>query len=185
MNTIRIEPTPNPNALKFIVDQKLMDFGSRSYPDAGAANGDSLAAQLFAIPDVDSVFYMPDFVTISKTDAGDWDSIVGQVRSVLDSYHPNGAAAVAAVSPTENGSTGSAEENDLMERISLIIDKKVKPALAADGGGLELLGLNDYTLRVRYHGACGSCPSSTAGTLRAIGNLLKSEVDERLVVVPG
>jgi Fe-S cluster biogenesis protein NfuA len=184
MNTVRIEPTPNPNALKFMVDQKLMDFGSRSYPDAGAANGDSLAAQLFAIPDVESVFYMTDIVTISKTEAGDWDSIVGQVRSVLDSYNTNGAAEVSA-SPTENGSTGSTEENDLLERISLIIDKKVKPALAADGGGLELLGLNDYTLRVRYHGACGSCPSSTAGTLRAIGNLLKNEVDERLVVVPG
>jgi Fe-S cluster biogenesis protein NfuA len=182
MNIVRIEPTPNPNALKFIVDQPLLDVGSRSYTHQEAASEDPLAAKLFGIPEMESVFYMSNFVTVSKTNLGNWDAIVDQVRTILNEHMPE---TVAQSNLQDNAEAASTEEAILLEKISYILDKKVRPALAGDGGGLELLGLNGYTLRVRYHGACGSCPSSTAGTLRAIGNLLKNEVDERLVVVPG
>lgn len=185
MNIVRIEPTPNPNAVKFIADQPLLELGSRSYTSLEAATGDTLASKLFSIPEVESVFYMSNFVTVSKTNLGNWDAIVSQVRTVLNGHSASVPAAKTATPETETSQAVSAEEEVLLEKINYLIDKKVRPALAADGGGLELLGINGYTLRVRYHGACGSCPSSTAGTLRAIGNLLKNEVDERLVIVPG
>jgi len=184
MNIMKIEPTPNPNALKFIMDLPILEFGSRSYMNRAAAANDPLASRILAIPDVESVFYMSDFITVSKTNQGNWDTLVDQIRSTVTGLTPAGEAAQTADGKvTDAAATG--EDALLFERITEVIDRKVRPALAADGGGLELLGLNDYTLRVRYHGACGSCPSSTAGTLRAIGNLLQNEVDNRLVVIPG
>jgi Fe-S cluster biogenesis protein NfuA len=73
----------------------------------------------------------------------------------------------------------------MMSRINALLDDRVRPALAGDGGGLEVLGLEGKTLFIRYQGACGSCPSSTAGTLMAIQNLLQSEIDDEMVVTMG
>ena len=72
----------------------------------------------------------------------------------------------------------------MLAKINALLDDRVRPALAGDGGGLEIMGLEEKTLYIRYQGACGSCPSSTAGTLMAIQNLIQSEIDEELVVAP-
>jgi Fe-S cluster biogenesis protein NfuA len=77
----------------------------------------------------------------------------------------------------------STDDKELLDRINAILDDRVRPALAGDGGGLEVIGLDGKTLLIRYQGACGSCPSSVAGTLMAIQNLLQTEVDETLAVV--
>ncbi|HIO70018.1 MAG TPA: NifU family protein, partial [Nitrospirales bacterium] len=75
------------------------------------------------------------------------------------------------------------ESTPLLEKINAVLDEKVRPALAGDGGGLNILGLDGLTLKIHYQGACGSCPSSTAGTMMAIQNVLKKEVDEGIQVV--
>ena len=87
--------------------------------------------------------------------------------------------------PEEKEITVSDEEsNELLKQINILLDQKVRPALAGDGGGLEVLGLDGYTVRIRYQGACGSCPSSISGTLTAIEGLLKRDVNPAINVVP-
>jgi Fe-S cluster biogenesis protein NfuA len=84
-----------------------------------------------------------------------------------------------------DASAGIGGEGGLMDKINRVLDTQIRPALAGDGGGLEVLGLDGKNLQIRYQGACGSCPSSIAGTLAAIQNLLQAEVDEGLVVTAG
>lgn len=178
MKVLNFEPTPNPNAMKFNVDGKLIEGGSRSFDTPSAADGDTLATSLFALGRVASIFYMPGFVTVNKSPEADWGSLAPAVARVIetsagDSHrlpaHPADAAAAA---------TG----DEMLDRINRVLDTQVRPALAGDGGGLEVVGLEDKTLTIRYQGACGTCPSSIQGTLAAIQNLLQAEIDESLVV---
>ena len=84
---------------------------------------------------------------------------------------------------TESANMATADTNPLLEKINAVLDEKVRPALAGDGGGLNIIGLDGLTLKIHYQGACGSCPSSTTGTMMAIQNMLKKEVDPGIQVV--
>ena len=133
--------------------------------------------------------YASDREVSMKTTA-DWRGVHEQATRMLEGYQspygPDGgpAAAPAATPGSEFDSSSLDEpERDLLDRIHAVLDDRVRPALAGDGGGLEVVGLDGKTLQIRYQGACGSCPSSIAGTLMAIQNMLQSEVDEQLSVV--
>ena len=121
--------------------------------------------------------------------SADWRFVHEQATRALESYQPEGeAAAPGAAEATEDGGGFDASqlgdsERALLERIDEVLDDRIRPALAGDGGGLEVVGLDGKTLQIRYQGACGSCPSSIAGTLMAIQNMLQAEVDEELSVV--
>lgn len=185
MKVQNIQPTPNPNAFKFLLDQQILD-GSRDYPDVNAARQDPLAQAIFAVPGTESVYYSADFVTVTMDAAADWRTVAEQVTGILESHH------IDAVPTAGDGdAAGTAEPKlpegadlELLQKINTLLDDRVRPALAGDGGGLEILGLEGKTVTIRYQGACGSCPSSIQGTLIAIQNLLQSEVDAELAVVP-
>ncbi|MFN3429288.1 MAG: NifU family protein [Candidatus Sericytochromatia bacterium] len=177
MKVMNFEPTPNPNAMKFNVDGKLIEGGSRSYDTPSAADGDVLATSLFALGKINSVFYMPGFVTVNKLPDADWASLAPAIARTIETTteaHPAATGASAA-------GTGSGDE--LLEKINQVLDNQIRPALAGDGGGLEVVSLEGKKLVIRYQGACGSCPSSISGTLMAIENLLQAEVDGNLTVV--
>jgi Fe-S cluster biogenesis protein NfuA len=178
MNVIDIEPTPNPDALKFILDATVLDAGSRSYDTAAAAKDDTLAAALFAVKGVQSVFYMAQFVTVTKTSTTTWTDLQPSVINALKK-----SAAPTAAPASTNGTAKEKDQDALLERVNQVIDDSVRPALAGDGGGLEVIELKDFVLTIHYQGACGSCPSSTAGTMMAVQNLLQRMVDRRLRVV--
>jgi Fe-S cluster biogenesis protein NfuA len=127
-----VDLTPNPHALKFILNKKLLTTETRQYPDKESAQNDPFAKGIFEIEGVASVFYMDKFVTIEKTVDANW----GQ-----------------------------------------------RPALAGDGGGLEVVGIDGYTVKIRYQGACGTCPSAISGTLMAIEGLLRRDINQALEVV--
>lgn len=174
MKVLNFEPTPNPDAMKFNVDGRLLEGGSRSYETPGAADGDPLATSLFALGRVVSVFYMPGFVTVSKTPAADWGSLAPAIARVIETAAGDAPSAAAP----EGGMSGDA----LLDRINQVLETQVRPALAGDGGGLEVVGLQGSNLTIRYQGACGTCPSAIQGTLAAIQNLLRAEIDENLTV---
>lgn len=178
MNVIDIEPTPNPDALKFILDGSVLGAGSRSFDTPASAAQDPLAAALFAVNGVQSVFYMAQFVTVTKTPSVTWTDLQ---PSVINAIKKNAVAAAAQAST--NGATKEKAEDELLARVNQVIDDSVRPALAGDGGGLEVVDLQDFVLTIHYQGACGSCPSSTAGTMMAVQNLLQRMVDRRLRVV--
>jgi Fe-S cluster biogenesis protein NfuA len=175
MKVLNFEPTPNPNAMKFNVDGRLIEGGSRSYDTPSAADGDALATALFALGKVSTVFYMPGFVTVNKLGDADWSSLAPAIARTIETS----AAPVAQSSVAGSEATSS----DILARINHVLDTQIRPALAGDGGGLEVVGLEGKELSIRYQGACGSCPSAISGTLAAIQNLLQAEVDEQLTVL--
>lgn len=177
-----IEETPNPNAVKFILREAVSNGTAHSYSSADQAQTDALAKSLFDVGHVVSVFYMDRMITVEKEDEGDWDDLLPilavPIRAAAAVNSP--AAAAAAV----GGAIAAVTSDDpRLLKINDILDEKVRPALMGDGGYLEVLGLKDHTLSIRYQGACGSCPSSLTGTLMAIEGMLKQEIDPELEVV--
>jgi NFU1 iron-sulfur cluster scaffold homolog, mitochondrial len=175
-----IEYTPNPNAVKFILKEPVTQGSSRSFQNAAAAQNDPLATALFNVGNVTSVFYMDRFITVNKEDHVDWEEML---RKLAEPIRSAPAAAELSVAPAANKLAFVPGENPLLDQINQVLDEKIRTGLAMDGGGLEIIGLDGKRLTISYQGACGSCPSSTYGTLMAIESMLKAEVDPELEVI--
>ena len=177
-----IEETPNPNAVKFILREPVSNGTARSYSSADQAQDDPLAKSLFDVEHVVSVFYMDRMITIEKDDEGDWDDLLPTLAVPIRAAEAVNAPAAAAAAV--GGAIAAVTSDDpRLLKINEILDEKVRPALMGDGGYLEVLGLKEHTLSIRYQGACGSCPSSLTGTLMAIEGMLKQEIDPELEVI--
>ena len=175
-----IEETPNPNAVKFILKESISSGAAKSFQTPEEAEADEIAKSLFAVGDVESVFYMDKMITIEKTDEAEWDDLLPKLAV------PIRAAASTTSNPAAQvgGSIAAAVSDDpRLPQINQILDERVRPYLMGDGGWLEIVDLKDDTLSIRYQGACGSCPSSLTGTLMAIEGMLKQEVDPELEVI--
>lgn len=182
-----IQETPNPNAVKFILKEPVSYGTSHSFDSVEKATDDKLAQSLFNVGDVVSVFYMDKMITVEKTDEAEWDEILPILAVPI-----RAAESVAAANGNGNGNAANAvggaiaaavSDNPVIAQINELLDEKIRPYLASDGGWLEILDLQDKTLKIRYQGACGSCPSSLSGTLMAIENMIKDEIDEEIEVV--
>ncbi len=185
MKVQSVQPTPNPNAFKFLLDEKVVPSGVLNYTQASEASGDPLGEALFAVNGVSTLFFCDNFITVSMVENADWREVHDAVVQVLEAAEAPKAAPAAGAAATQAGGLPAGAEGDpeLLNKINDLIDDRVRPALAGDGGGLEILGMDGKTLFIRYQGACGSCPSSTAGTLMAIQGLIQSEIDEAVEVV--
>lgn len=180
-----IEETPNPNAVKFILKEPVTAGTTRSFHSAAEADGDPLGRALFEVGEVASVFYMDKMITVEKRDEADWDDLLPRLAVPIRAAEAatgngGGNGAPAGV----GGALGALLSDDpRLIRINEILDERIRPALAGDGGWLEVLSLQDNTLTIRYQGACGSCPSSLSGTLMAIEGMIQQEVDPEIEVV--
>jgi NFU1 iron-sulfur cluster scaffold homolog, mitochondrial len=167
--------------------------GSRSYPDVESAQADVTASRLFEIPHVASVFYVGNTVTVNKDEDGRWEEMITPIADILEETLVPASAAPAeetAYDPYAAGASIQRPEDFFqlslevqMGHINRILDEMVRPGLAGDGGGLDLLGIDGSTVRIHYEGACGSCPSSTAGTLSFIEGALQRKAHPELSVV--
>ncbi len=180
-----IQETPNPNAVKFILKEAVSHGTSHSFKDAAAAVDNELARSIFEVGEVVSVFYMDKMITVEKTDDIEWDEILPTLAVPIRAFESvktsngNGAAAAAV-----GGAIAAAASGDpKIAEINALLDERIRPYLASDGGWLEVVGLEDNKLNIRYEGACGSCPSSLTGTLSAIENMIKEEIDPEIEVV--
>jgi NFU1 iron-sulfur cluster scaffold homolog, mitochondrial len=179
-----IEETPNPNAVKFILREPVSNGVARQYGSADHAENDPLAKSLFDVGHVVSVFYMDRMITVEKDEEGDWDELLPALAVPIRAAEAvNGSTAAAAAAAVGGSIAAVASDDPRLLKINEILDEKVRPALMGDGGYLEVLGLNEHTLSIRYQGACGSCPSSLTGTLMAIEGMLRQEVDPDLEVI--
>lgn len=179
-----IQETPNPNAVKFILKEPVSAGTSHSFKNAEIAQSDELARSLFDVGDVVSVFYMDKMVTVEKTDDAEWDEILPALAVPIRAAQPvvNGRSAAAAA---VGGAIAAAVDHDnpTLREIDALLDERIRPYLAGDGGWLEIIGLEGNTLSIRYEGACGSCPSSLTGTLMAIENMIQDQIDPEITVV--
>ncbi|MDT5295900.1 MAG: hypothetical protein QOJ76_2780 [Acidobacteriota bacterium] len=182
-----IEETPNPNAVKFILKEPVTAGTTRSFHNAAEAVGDPLAAPLFAVGDISSVFYMDKMITVEKADDADWDDLLPRLAVPIRAAEGVAAASVGAQQSAQAGIGGALgalmSDDPRLTRINALLDEKIRPYLASDGGWLEVLSLEDKTLKIRYQGACGSCPSSLSGTLMGIESQIRDEVDPDIEVV--
>lgn len=180
-----IEDTPNPNAVKFILREPLTWGITRSYENAGQAKDDALAAALFDIEHVTNVFYVDRWLTVTQDGEADWPELVRKVAEPIRAAPAADAQTAATVAAATTAIAGlSPGDQQRLDKINVLLDEQIRPALQGDGGDLHVIGLDGNQLSVHYQGACGSCPSSIAGTLRGIENLVRSiEPDIDVVAV--
>ena len=174
---VNIEPTPNPDALKFIVQRPILRSGTRSFRDFAAAEGDTLGSKIFALGPVTSVFYMDRFVTVNKNADAEWTGLIDPICEAIEDLE------MEAVDGAALPSAAALDDDEKLNRINALLEERIRPGLAGDGGGLEIISFEGNTLQISYHGACGSCPSSTTGTLRYIESMLQDEVDPEIRVI--
>jgi Fe-S cluster biogenesis protein NfuA len=179
---IQTEATPNPATLKFLPGKVVMDQGTADFRDAAsAAETSPLAGKLFAIPGVEGVFFGYDFVTITKAEGPDWQhlkpAVLGTIMEHFMSGEPVMAAAASAGTP-EEGEFFDDEDETIVVTIKELLETRVRPAVAQDGGDITFRGYRDGTVFLHMKGACSGCPSSTATLKHGIQNLLRHFIPE-------
>ena len=182
-----IEPTPNPNAMKFILREPLTWGVTRSYDKPEQAVGDPLALALFDIEHVTNVFYVDHWVTVTQDGGADWQELMRKLAvPIRDAASADAHSAQLAEQSSEamDPDKLNAEDRARLEKINAILDEQIRPYLQNDGGDLYVMGLEGNKLSVHYQGACGSCPSSLSGTLAGIESLVRQiEPDLEVVAV--
>lgn len=174
-----IERTPNPDAMRFVLDEPLTQGVTKSYESASEAGEDDLASSLFAIDHVINVYYVDKYVTITQDGEAVWSDLLRKLAPPIREAKPQ----IDAEEDENVHVSEEAKESDdpRLEQINQMLDDQVRPYLLADGGGLKVLGLEEDTLKVHYQGACGTCPTASTGTLYAIESMVK-RIDPNLSV---
>jgi Fe-S cluster biogenesis protein NfuA len=176
-----IEYTPNPNAVKFVLKEPVTAGFPKAFRDAEMAQYDELAKGLFAVPHVVSVFMQDKFVTVTKDDGVGWTELLPKLAPPIRSA-PSASGQAPAASP--HHVQPAVDENDpIIQQVRKVLTETIMPALAADGGGLDIVGRHEKQIMIRYQGACTSCPSGATGTLMAIEGILRKEVDPEIIVI--
>ena len=181
---IRTEQTPNPATRKFLPGQTVMESGTRDFADAESAEGSPLASALFSSGMVEGVFFGRDFVSVTAEPGVSWTDLDPIVIEALLDHFVSGAPLFAA--GTASGiyvSDAPAVEEDpadaeIIEQIKELIETRVRPAVAQDGGDIIYRGYKDGHLYLGLHGACAGCPSSTITLKRGIESLIRHYVPE-------
>ncbi|MGY2902051.1 NifU family protein [Bradyrhizobium sp. URHC0002] len=186
---IQTEATPNPATLKFIPGRTVLDTGTMEFANREAAGRSPLAERLFDVPGVSGVFYGYDFVTVTKAD-GDWQHLKPSILGAIMEHYMSGAPLLADgiagndEATDEEGEFFSEADADTVATIKDLIETRVRPAVANDGGDITFRGFKDGVVYLNMKGACAGCPSSTATLQHGIQNLLKHFVPDVVEVRP-
>ena len=179
---IETETTPNPATLKFLPGQAVMASGTRDFADPEEADASPLASALFSLGDVTGVFFGSDFVSVTIAPGSEWQGVKPQVLGVLLDHFASGAPLFAAGSAAgiaiADDFADDPEDADIVEQIKDLIETRVRPAVARDGGDIVYRGFNKGVVHLAMHGACSGCPSSSATLKQGIETLLKHYVPE-------
>jgi len=186
--TVYAESTPNPAAMKFVANKKLV-ISSNEFITIDDANNSPLATELFHFPFVKSVFIDENYISITKYDVADWNDITMELREFIRSYLENGKEIInASTSPqkeTENLDKTFEKLDDTSKEIINILEEYVKPAVASDGGNIIFDSYNEESkvVKVILQGACSGCPSSTFTLKNGIENMLKEMLKDKVSMV--
>ena len=179
---IQTEATPNPATLKFLPGREVVPEGTADFRDAAVAQEASpLAGRLFAIPGIVGVFFGYDFVTVTKSDDRDWQHLKPAILGAIMEQFISGAPVMNRSEGTDNGASEEFYDEgdaDIVETIKELLETRVRPAVAQDGGDITFRGFENGTVFLNMKGACAGCPSSTATLKHGIQNLLKHFVPE-------
>ncbi|MEA9357900.1 NifU family protein [Bacteriovorax sp. PP10] len=176
---IDIQPTPNPNALKFIMNIPVKMEGNSTYKSPSECGENQLALELFKVRGIDQLHFFENVIAITKFSYEDWNSVETGVMKALKEFMPTHNPNYNDPNPEADRRKNLSPE---LQQIEAILDKTIRPGLQGDGGDIQALTYQDNILMVKYQGACGTCPSSTTGTLEAIKAILRDELNPEIEV---
>lgn len=173
---IQTEQTPNPATLKFLPGRAVLERGTRDFPTAETAHASPLAEELFRIQGVAGVFFGADFITVTKDDRFDWPVLKPMILAAIMDHFTAARPVVLDV----GADTGAPSDTDseVVTQIKDLLETRVRPAVAQDGGDIVFRGFEDGVVLLSLKGSCSGCPSSTATLKAGIENLLKHYVPE-------
>ena len=180
---IQTEATPNPEVLKFIPGREVMGEGTRDFRDVEAAEVSHLAVELFGIEGVDRVFFGPDFLTVGKTEGQDWAHLKAPILAAIMDHFTSGQPLFAGADDAAGGHDDRVYEGEtaqIVAEIKDLLDTRIRPAVAQDGGDILFSRFEPDTgvVFLSMRGACSGCPSSTATLKAGVENMLKHYVPE-------
>ena len=180
---IQTEVTPNPSSLKFLPGKIVMEKGTADFRNAESAKRSPLALSLFKVDGVEGVFFGSDFIAITKNDHHEWQMLKPSMSETIIEHYKSGSA-IMLQGEKDNTDTSNAEDNESVIKIKEIIDTKVRPAVAKDGGDITFQSFDNGIVYLHMKGSCSGCPSSTATLKAGIENMLKHYIPEVREVHP-
>ncbi len=182
---IQTESTPNPATLKFLPGQTVLETGTADFPTAEAATKSPLASRVFAVNGVTGVFFGNDFVTVTKDDSIEWDHIKPAILGAVMEHFQSGQPAIEGdATPASGHADFSGADAGIVSQIKELLDSRVRPAVAQDGGDITFHGFERGVVYLHMQGACAGCPSSTLTLKMGIENLLRHYIPEVTEVRP-
>ncbi|GAA6209581.1 NifU family protein [Cognatishimia sp. WU-CL00825] len=182
---IQTESTPNPATLKFLPGQTVLEVGTADFPNSDSAEASPLAQRTFAVAGVTGVFLGHDFVTVTKAEAVEWDHIKPAILGAIMEHFQSGQPVLAKEGSAPSGHAAhEGEDGDIVEQIKELLDTRVRPAVAQDGGDITFHGFERGVVYLHMQGACAGCPSSTVTLKMGIENLLRHYIPEVTEVRP-
>lgn len=180
---IRLEFTPNPNALKYVLDEHvLLERGTASFTDKASAESSPLAKRIMAVPGISACMIGRNFVAVTKSVDGDWEIVDVQTREAIKAHVLSGQPALNPLDINKRAPV-SGEVSALESKIKEILDRDIRPAVAMDGGDIVFERFEDGVVYVYMQGACSGCPSSTATLKMGIETRLRDAIPEIKEVV--
>lgn len=180
---IQTESTPNPATLKFLPGQSVLDLGTADFPNLDAAQKSPLAKRIFATGQVSGVFFGTDFVTVTKVESADWQHIKPAILGAIMEHYQSGAPVMEGDAQAAHAAHDG-PDGDIVRQIKELLDTRVRPAVAQDGGDITFHGFDRGVVYLHMKGACAGCPSSTLTLKMGIENLLRHYIPEVLEVRP-
>jgi len=182
---IQTESTPNPATLKFLPGQTVLDMGTADFPSADTAGKSPLATRIFQVEGVNGVFFGNDFVTVTKAEAVDWDHIKPALLGAIMEHFQSGQPVMDGDhTPVSGHAEHTGEDGPIVDQIKELLDRRVRPAVAQDGGDITFHGFDRGVVYLHMQGACAGCPSSTLTLKMGIENLLRHYIPEVTEVRP-
>lgn len=179
---IQTESTPNPNTLKFLPEEPVHPSSTAFYVNKDDAAASPLAQRMFEVEDVRAVFLASDFITATKTEEASWDVLKPLLLSAIMEHYLSGQPVIKSEQKKQT-TTSSEPDSEIVTQIKELIETRVRPAVAQDGGDIIFHDFKDGIVELELHGACAGCPSSTATLKQGIENMLKHYVPEVIEVV--
>jgi len=172
---IQTEETPNPSTLKFIPGLIVMPEGTADFRGAESAGRSPLAKSLFALPGIEGVFLGSDFISVTKAAPAEWFTVKPAVlAAIMDHF----TAGLSVIEEAEATLADAPEDSEIVVQIKEILDARVRPAVAQDGGDIVFHDFTDGVVYLEMHGSCSGCPSSTATLKAGIENMLRYYIPE-------
>ena len=183
---IQTESTPNPATLKFLPGQTVLEVGTADFPTPDTAGKSPLAERIFAVSGVAGVFFGNDFVTVTKAESVEWDHIKPAILGAVMEHYQSGQPVMAedGAAPASGHAEHTGEDGAIVDQIKELLDSRVRPAVAQDGGDITFHGFDRGVVYLHMQGACAGCPSSTLTLKMGIENLLRHYIPEVTEVRP-